>query len=246
MKNEIEKGVSNALEIDDKLERFRYLRELKEKTPVEAFSALISLMESPDEKTRRRAAHALNWFRELIPQRADVLANHLERDSNSEVRLTCAILLMDVRNPAVDVAYAHAMADSEEKVAALACKEIGFRGGDTGIAALFNVLKDARPKVRLLACMALIHQEAADEKVVSTLEELRSVPVVVEFFKRDPEIIKIFKELCSLPAMVEFFKTNPKPDNFFEEMGDCTKRESFEALVTKASLMAKAKSRKGI
>ena len=153
MKIQIQKRISTVLNIDDKLERFHRLRELKESTPVEAFSALISLMDSSDDKTRRRAAHALNWFREFISQRADVLANHLERDSNPEVRLTCAILLMNVRNPAVDLAYARAIADSDEKVATLACNQIGFRGGAVGIAALFNALKDARPKVRLHACI---------------------------------------------------------------------------------------------
>ena len=244
MKTELEKCVYNTLEIDDKVERFRHLRELKENMPVEAFSALISLVDSPDEKTRRRAAHALNWFREFIPQCADVLANHLERDNNSEVRLTCAILLMGVKNPAVDLAYAHAIADTEEKVATLACNEIGFRGGAAGIAALFNALKNAPPKVRLLACMALIRQEAADENVVSTLEELRSVPVVVEFFKEDPEMKKVLQALCSSPVMVEFFKGNPEINGFQEAIGDCTKRESFESLVTRASLMTKAKSRK--
>jgi hypothetical protein len=201
-------------------------------------------MESPDEKTRRRAAHALNWFRDVVPQLADVLANHLERDSNPEVRLSCAILLMGSKNPAVDLAYARAIADSDEKVATLACNQIGFRGGAVGIAALFNALKDARPKVRLHACIALIRLESADENVVSTLEELRPLPVVMEFFKEDPEMKKVLQALCSLPVMVEFFEGNPEMSKFPEEMGDCTKRETFESLVTKASSMAKARSRK--
>lgn len=244
MKTELEGRVSSILELDDKLERMRRLRELKENMPAETFSTLVSMMDSPDDKTRRRAAHALNWFRSLAPQRADVLATHLEHDSNPEVRLTCAILLMDVKHPAVDLAYARATLDSEEKVAMLACNQIGYLGGATGIAVLLDAIRDARPKVRLHACIALIRLEAADDSVVSTLEELRPLPEVIEYFKEDPEVKEVWKALWSSPVAAEFFKGNPETNKFFEEVGDFPERETFESLFARASLMAKANSRK--
>ena len=120
---------------------------------------------------------------------------------------------------AVNLAYAHATGDAEEKVALIACNEVGFRGGVEGVNALFNALTNVLPKVRLFASIALVRLGAADEKVVSTLEELRPLPEVAELFRVDPEMLKLL-----------------------EEMGACEEQETFESLLTKARALAKTKS----
>lgn len=221
MKRDIEKRILITLEIDDKMDRIHRFEEFQQNLPAEAFAALISLLDSPDEKIRRRAVHALGWFRDRVPERADVLVNHLLHDENSEVRLSCAIHLMRVRTAAVDLAYARAVGDADEKVALLARNEIGFRGGPEGVNALFHALTNGLPKVRLFACIALVRLGAADGKVVSTLEELRPLPEVAEFFRMDPDALELSKIL-----------------------GISEKPETFESVLTKAKTMARTKSNK--
>ena len=92
------------------------------------------------------------------------------------MRLSCAIVLMSVHSPAVDRAYVHAMRDSEEKVARLACLEVGDRGGAEGTEALFTLLDHPNWHVRLEICKALITQKNADQRVLSTLEAMSREP----------------------------------------------------------------------
>ena len=217
--SDIENRILTTLEIDGKVERMHRFEEFRQNMPAEAFTALISMLDSQDNKIRRRAANALNWFRDQTASRVDVLVNHLQHDNDPEVRLQCAGQLMREKSPVVDFAYAHATGDADEKVALIACNEAGFRGGAEGVNALFNSLTNALPKVRLFACIALVRLGAADEKVVSTLEELRPLPEGAEHFRVDPEMSKLLNE-----------------------MGAGEEQETFESLLVKATTPAKTKS----
>lgn len=127
---------------------------------------------------------------------------------------------MNIKTPEVDGAYAQATADSDEKVAQIACLQTGWRGGVDGIRFLFHALTNASPKVRLQASSSLIQLGVADERVVSTLKEF------------PPDVVK------------EFDKASQDAAEFAEIMGvkDCV--GSFADLLNKAQAMAKANSDK--
>jgi hypothetical protein len=104
------------------------------------------------------------------------VAKHLVQNADPHVRLGCAILLMDNPSALVTLAYRRASADPFEKVAQLACSEVGYRGGDGSTKALTQILRHSSWRVRLEACKALISQGTADWQVVAALEAMAHEP----------------------------------------------------------------------
>jgi HEAT repeat protein len=157
---------------EDGVERIRGIAALRDTAPEEALDAVISLLSSPDQKLRRSAGGSLSFFRDQLEPRAGVLVEHLLRHSDPRIRLSCAIVLMNVAAPAVTEAYRGALGDSSDKVAQIACAELGSRGGAENGDALIRVLGHASWRVRLEACKALITQGKADQRLVATLEAM--------------------------------------------------------------------------
>jgi HEAT repeat protein len=136
--------------------RFERLRALRDKRPREMLDGLMILLKAPDPNVRRGAGASLGYFRGELAEKAPVLIEYLHHHEDARVRLSCAIHLMSVRDPMVDRAYLTALKSSSEKVAQLACFEVGYRGGAAGAAALFEVLNHLSWRVRLEACRGLI------------------------------------------------------------------------------------------
>ena len=174
--------VLTSLRCDHPPSRMRALRLLKQPSPADVLDVIIALLDHPEEAIRRRAGSALTMYsvqREEpinVQQKADELAGYLRHGEDPRVRLSCAVVLMSAKGLAVDQAYVHALRDPEQKVAELACTEVGYRGGAEGTAALFGTLTHANWRVRLAACEALITQKTADQRVVSTLDAMSREP----------------------------------------------------------------------
>jgi hypothetical protein len=83
---------------------------------------------------------------------------------------------MNVPAPPVTEAYRCALGDSFDKVAQIACVELGSRGGAENADALIRVLDHPSWRVRLEACKALITLGKADQRVVATLEAMSREP----------------------------------------------------------------------
>ncbi len=167
------------LQSDDHAARRIALGELREQAPQETLEALVTLLEDSDEKVRRRVGSSLSALKMAgvsIAPRAEALAAYLEHGADPRVRLSCAIVLMSVPGPAVDRALLRALGDSSEKIAQLACVEVGDRGGAEGTEALFRGLNHPSWRVRLEACKALITQRTADARVVAALEAMQRGP----------------------------------------------------------------------
>lgn len=197
------------------LERTQRLSVLRDRRPQEALDAIIELMHSPDQALRRRAANALSWFREHTGAKAAALADMLQHHADDRVRLSCAIQLMSVQGPAVDQAFLATLKDPFDKVAQIACLELGSRVGSqaadtnlqsdpqfgsTGTEALFSTLGHALWRVRFEACKSLIALKKADARVMAALEAL----------SREPEAA-VYDAECDEPglemaALVEFGK----------------------------------------
>ncbi len=149
---------------------------LRDSAPVEALDSIISLLTSPEQTLRRRAASSLSMFRDHLEARAGVLIEHLLHHTDPRIRLGCAIVLMNVPTPPVTAAYRLALGDSFDKVAQIACVELGSRGGAENADALIRVLGHPSWRVRLEACKALITQGKAGQRVVATLEAMSREP----------------------------------------------------------------------
>lgn len=150
--------------------RARDLMSLRDHRPLETLDAIISLFGFPELDIRRRAGKSLHSFRGLLQLRGIVLAEHLVQNEDSHIRLSCAVALMN--NPAAPVtrAYRRALGDSFDKVAEIACQELGRRGGSGSTEALMRTLGSRSWCLRLEACKALITQGTADGRVVGALE----------------------------------------------------------------------------
>ena len=195
----INERVRAILCIEDHCQRLEALGELREKAPAEMLEALVPLLIAPEQNIRRRAGSALSLLKmggvNLEPK-ADALASHLQHNQDERVRLSCAGVLMSMPGPAVDRAYLRALADPFNKVALIACLELGYRCGTEGTAALFGTLTHPVWRVRLEACKALITQETADQRVVTTLEAMSREPDAV-VYDRQVDQFKEFAEECS-------------------------------------------------
>ena len=181
LRESIEQRVTNTLSIDDRTKRRIAIGELRENMPEEAHEVIVSLLTSPDQQLRRRAGVALIYFGSQNRRKAEALAAQLTNNTDSEIRLCCASVLMSVPGSAVDRAYEQALFDPSEKVAQLACNEMVFRANSSSSGALFLVLTNRSWSVRHAACVALIRQKAADTRVVATLEALAREPEAEEY-----------------------------------------------------------------
>ena len=104
------------------------------------------------------------------------LIHHLLHNPNARVRLSAAIRLMKDLSTPVAIAYRSSLGDTSDMVVQLACAELGHRGGEGNIEALFPVLNHNSWRVRLEACKALITQGITDHRITETIEALSEDP----------------------------------------------------------------------
>ena len=218
----IEQQVFAILEKDDRSEQLKALAELRNQAPGKVLDALVSHLSNGVEKIRRSACSAVGLFdetqakifqmmhgvlapstpidlRRLIEQKADAFATQLRENEDARVRLSCAIRLMSLRQPAADRAFLHALADPFEKIAQIACVEVGARRQTEGTAALRATLNHSSWRVRLEAGKALILQGTADHRVVTALEAMSQEPEAAVYDAEcgDEELAGAVKELMS-------------------------------------------------
>lgn len=197
------------LQIERRPDRQAQLLRLRQDQPEAMLESMVALLEDPIEQVRRRAGSALSLFSKLtsgpvtVERHLETLARLLSNGSDPRVRLSCAILLMPIRHPAVDRAYRQALRDSSEKVVQLACLEMSVRADAEGIRDLHELLTNPSWLLRLEACKALIALKAADQHVVDTLEELRDDPQAAQ---HDAETASCRDDL------VDLLKTLPRDD----------------------------------
>lgn len=145
--------------------------------PTETMTSLLRALESADRKIHSRAA----WSLSILPikHRPEVvaaLASLMLADPSADTRLSCAIGLMSADTLQVREAFTQALNDPDDKVAQMACWQVGRLGGAKGTAALFAALPHPSWRVRLEVCKALIEMGAADHRVVATLEAMSQEP----------------------------------------------------------------------
>ena len=189
-----EEELIKILQDDDGSARLHSLSQLRDRAPVETLSALISLLNSPEQELRRRAAGSLSMFRDHVEPKADILVDHLLGNTDPRVRLSCAIALMTVGTLSVTQAYVQALGDSSDRVVKIACVELRFRKGVDSTTPLMRILGHPSWSVRLEACKALIQQKTADQRVVSTLEQMAKEPEAIEYDAADDEMERTEKE----------------------------------------------------
>jgi hypothetical protein len=177
------------------MRRRRELTALRHQAPVEALDAIIILLGSPEQEVRRRAGKSLSIFREYLESGVQGLVEHLVQNADAHVRLSCAIKLMDNPTKPVTLAYRRALEDPFDKVAQIACLEVGHRGGVGSTEALMRTLDRSSWRVRLEACKALITQGTADERVVTTLEAMAQEPEARVYDKECDEFEAIEQEV---------------------------------------------------
>jgi HEAT repeat protein len=202
----LEQQVAAALAMPDWKQRSDAILELKCSQPADAFAAVVSLLNSPDQLIRRRAGGALSRFRDQAVEQAEALAGHLRRNPDPRVRLSCGINLLDVQTPSVDQAYLQAIADADEKVAILACWQVAHRSRAEGTRALFTAIANLPWRVRMVACKALINQGTADERVVAALESMSREPEAAIYEQEQKEMLETLSEpaFADWAGQVEF------------------------------------------
>jgi N-acetylglutamate synthase-like GNAT family acetyltransferase len=193
--------VLTCLHCDHPRSRSKALQALKAQTPREVLDALMSLLHHPEEQIRRKVGSALNLFSKLneepvnVAQKADELAHYLEHGDDPRLRLRCALLLGPVHLPGVDSAFLQALADPCDMVVQWSCHEAAQRCGTEGIAKVMGLLNHSSWRVRLTACIALIQQKTADQRVVATLEALMREPEATEHDAFEDEFKELRKNL---------------------------------------------------
>jgi len=193
----IEQTLVNILRIEDPGQRLAALAELREADPVAAMTAAIGLLDSPDKALRLQAVKLLSFFKSkatLIEPHVERLAEHLQRHSDEWVRFGSAVMLMSVESSPVERAFIAALRDSFEKVAQIACVELGGCRSEAARQALVETLNHPSWRVRLEVCKALIKQQAAAERVVDTLEQMNREPEARAYDVECDEIDAIVKE----------------------------------------------------
>jgi len=175
-----------SLRCDDWHSRTKALQGLKKEAPEAVLDAIVAYLEHPVEEVRQRAGKELPHFSTLreepvnVGQKLNEVTAYLEHGEDSRVRLCCAIVLLPVRSAVVDRAFFEALKDPEEEIVELACIEVGLRCGPEGTAALQKLLYHDSWKIRLNACIALIQQKTADQRVVVALEAMCKEPEAAE------------------------------------------------------------------
>ncbi len=199
MKTKIRRILRNT----DKQRRVSELKRLRDTTPLEALDAIIAFLGSSERTLRRNAARSLSLFREHMELRTETLAEQLRHNADDQIRLICAINLMNNLAPPVTLAYCCALEDPFEKVAQIACSEVGRRGGAQGTEALFRLLDHRSWRIRLEACKALIGQGTADDRVVTALELMAQDPEARLYDSECDEFEAAGKEITTIfgPAL---------------------------------------------
>jgi hypothetical protein len=178
-RRKVEAELLAAFNTGDRMQRLREEARIRDERRADAVPIAASLLDNPDGKIRQGAASflMLAHSQAVMPDdAAERLAAHLREDTQPNVRLTCAIALMQVKSPAVRDAYLMALHDSNEKVVQLACMEVADRGGPGAKEALSAVTDHPSWRVRLEACKGLIHANLADSATVAALEKLSGEP----------------------------------------------------------------------
>src|SRR5215471_17981903 len=131
--------ITSILRDEDPTRRRRELTALRDQAPLETLDTIISLLGSPEEEIRRNAGKSLSIFREYLESRGQALAEHLAQNADAHIRLSCAIKLMDNATAPVTLDYRRALEDPVDKVAQIACLEVGHRGGVGSTEALMRM-----------------------------------------------------------------------------------------------------------
>ena len=176
-----------AFATGERLSRMQAFAHLRQRRGFASVDSLIKALDDPDGKKRSRAVSALPVFQDRMEDLALPLAAHLQTSPYPDVRLACAIILMSTKSPEVHDAYLHALRDSSDKVAQIACREMPARAVEGDAEALHAVLDHPSWDVRLEGCKALITMKKADKRVVSTLEAMRQTPEAARY---DAQIAK--------------------------------------------------------
>jgi hypothetical protein len=184
----------------DSARRTRELRALRDHAPLDTLDAIISILETPEQELHLKAVQSLSIFRGHLESRAEAVAKHLVQNADPHVRLGCAILLMDNLSALITLAYRRALADPFEKVAQLACSEVGYRGGDGSTEALTQMLGHSSWRVRLEACKALISQGTADWQVIAALEAMAHEPEARIYDSECDEFAELEQQLGEQPG----------------------------------------------
>lgn len=192
--------VFNALRDNDRMRRLETLRRMAVTNRDSTTSALLDALEGTDKQLRSRAAWALSLLPlKQSPEVANALVYHLKTDPDTAIRLSCAIGLMGNQTPQAVGAYIHAAKDTNEKVAMVACSELGYRGAEGAAAGavevLFELLAAPSWHIRLQACKALINLKAADGCVVMALEKMSQEPEAKEYDADIESFERIDKEV---------------------------------------------------
>jgi hypothetical protein len=193
---DIARQVADVLQLDDRAKLLEALAPLQREAPLETLEALIGFLDHPDQKLRRLAGSLLSRLRDHAASRAEALAGQLCGNADPRVRSSCAIVLMSVTDEVVTRAFCRALGDSFEKVAQIACVEVGHRGGAGSTEALMNLLGHAPWRVRLEACKALIVQGTADQRVIAALEAMSREPEAAVYDAED-EAFEEFARMAS-------------------------------------------------
>jgi HEAT repeat protein len=187
--------VLEALQIDDNLARLKVIRQLRKKGSKEVLQCLFQLIENEDGKIASRASHGLIPFGKFSQTQLKLLSTHMQTHSVDWVRLSCAILLMSKKGSFVDAAYIKVLADPFEKVASVACIEVGARKSEVGTEALYNFLQRSEWRLRLEACKALVKQCTADNRVIETLVAMKEEPEARIYDEENEEFQKLNDDL---------------------------------------------------
>ncbi len=187
--------ITTIMRGEDPARRSRELTALRDQAPLDTLDAIIALLGSPEQEIRLQAGKSLSIFREYFESRGQALAEHLLQNADARIRLSCAIKLMGNPTTPVTLAYRRALEDPFDKVAQIACLEVGYRGGAGSTEALMRTLDRSSWRVRLEACKALITQGTADERVVSALEAMAQEPEARAYDTQCGEFEAIEQEL---------------------------------------------------
>lgn len=223
--------VEAALKCEDRTIMLATLRKLREQAPRQVLDHLVSQLRHPDPKLRQCAAAGLVVFSKLnggevtVEAKMADLAEYLLSGEDDRVRLSCAIHLMPLRYELVDRTYIQALNDTSEKIVQVACSELGYRVNADTTTALYRVLDHPAWRVRLIACIALINQKKADNRVVALLERMG----------KDPEAAAYDQEWMEMKDFHENMAKVFNPDGNLGEAWD-----NFHKILTKAREVAEA------
>ena len=193
---QVERQILAALPTRDIIARTNELKRIRGSHPEETAAIVCKLLESPDQQVRRSISRDILSLCEGSQVEAALIKN-LGSNHDHAVRLGCAIHLMSRHSPAVRDAYIRALHDPYDKVVQIAVGELGYRGGSEAKEALNATLSHPSWRVRLEVCKALITSKYADDRTVSTLEEMRYEPEAAQYDAEIEEMDRDNREMES-------------------------------------------------